>query len=127
MDIIKSIDENKIKGLIPEMPDPVNNLFRLAVPSSLAENFTPFLKRIDNKKYSFNVEAGECVTCAIRDNDGHIEATLGIFANDVLGEETITSCLFDPKNGRDTDTVTVTVSEFIHDQDVRDVIISRVE
>lgn len=130
MNIIKSIDENdekKIKTLISQMPDPLCNLFLLAVPSSLAPVFTPFIKNIDDKKYSFNVEDGECVTCAIRDNHGRIEATLGIFANDVEGEETITSCLFDPENGNDKDTITVAVTEFIHDQDVRDVILSRVE
>ena len=124
MEVIKSLDRNDIVNIVPEMPIALKELFRLA----LSPTFRPIFGSLDDiendKKYSFNVEDGECVTCAIRDDTGRIDSTLGIYANDTVGEETIKFSSFDPSNGRDSDMITVKVAEFVNEPDIRDVIIN---
>lgn len=124
MEVIKSLDRNDIVNIVPEMPIALKELFRLA----LSPTFRPIFGSLDDiendKKYSFNVEDGECVTCAIRDDTGRIDSTLGIYANDTVGEETIKFSSFDPSNGRDSDMITVKVAEFVNESDIRDVIIN---
>lgn len=127
VDVIKFIDKNNFVPIVPEMPIVLKELFRLA----LSPTFRPFFGSLDSikedKKYTFNVEVGECVTCAIYNNAGQIDSTLGIYANDIVGEETISFCSFDPSNGRDSDTITVKVAEFVNEPDIRDFIINCLE
>lgn len=124
MEVIKSLDRNDIVNIVPEMPIALKELFRLALSPTFRPIFGPLDDIENDKKYSFNVEDGECVTCAIRDETGRIDSTLGIYANDTVGEETIKFSSFDPSNGRDSDMITVKVAEFVNEPDIRDVIIN---